>query len=317
MTALYQPLHFAARHGRWALVLGILAGLLLTELTHTLRPYVPHMIGTLLFLAALRIGPRATLAGLAKPAEVLGVTALLQFAAPALAIIVLALFGLAATPAGLAMVLVLAAPPVTGSPNFTILIGQDPRAAMRLLMVSTAVFPLAAMLIFAATPALTGFAVVLISALKLLAVIAGSVGAAFAIRSLPAAQTLSQDQERALDGLAAILLAILVIGLMSAVGPALRERPGQLAMWLAFACALNFGAQIIAARVLRGRIPDSDVPAVSIAAGNRNVALYLVALPADLADTLLLFIGCYQVPMYLTPLLMGRPLAALSRRHPA
>jgi arsenite transporter len=29
-----------------------------------------------------------------------------------------------------------------------------------------------------------------------------------------------------------------------------------------------------------------------------------VALPAGITDPLLLFIGCYQIPMYLTPILM-------------
>jgi ACR3 family arsenite transporter len=44
----------------------------------------------------------------------------------------------------------------------------------------------------------------------------------------------------------------------------------------------------------------------AIIAGNRNVGLFLAALPAAQTDPLLLFIGCYQIPMYLTPLLLGR-----------
>ena len=37
-----------------------------------------------------------------------------------------------------------------------------------------------------------------------------------------------------------------------------------------------------------------------------NIALFLVGLPASITDPVLIFIGCYQVPMYLTPLLMRR-----------
>jgi hypothetical protein len=37
--------------------------------------------------------------------------------------------------------------------------------------------------------------------------------------------------------------------------------------------------------------------------GNRNIALYLAALPLEQMEPLLLFIACYQVPMYLTPLI--------------
>ncbi len=42
----------------------------------------------------------------------------------------------------------------------------------------------------------------------------------------------------------------------------------------------------------------------SIIAGNRNIALFLIALPSEVTDPLLLFIGCYQIPMYLTPIIL-------------
>ena len=41
--------------------------------------------------------------------------------------------------------------------------------------------------------------------------------------------------------------------------------------------------------------------------GNRNIALFLAALPVGVTEPLLLFIACYQIPMYLTPLI-GKPL---------
>ncbi len=45
-----------ARHGRIGLVLGLLAGVLLPDVALMLRPWLPEMIGLLLFLTALRIG---------------------------------------------------------------------------------------------------------------------------------------------------------------------------------------------------------------------------------------------------------------------
>ncbi len=50
---------------------------------------------------------------------------------------------------------------------------------------------------------------------------------------------------------------------------------------------------------------ETAVP-VSIIAGNRNIALFLVALPTATTDPVLVFIGCYQIPMYLTPILLRR-----------
>ena len=48
------------------------------------------------------------------------------------------------------------------------------------------------------------------------------------------------------------------------------------------------------------------VPGYAIQAGNRNIALFLVALPPEVTDPILIFIGCYQIPMYLTPMVMAR-----------
>ena len=44
----------------------------------------------------------------------------------------------------------------------------------------------------------------------------------------------------------------------------------------------------------------------AIYAGNRNIALFLIALPDAVAAPLLIFVGCYQVPMYLTPVLLSK-----------
>ena len=56
-----NALAFVARHGRAALVLGLVAGLLLPDLARLLRPWLPQMVAGLLFLTAFRIGARAAL----------------------------------------------------------------------------------------------------------------------------------------------------------------------------------------------------------------------------------------------------------------
>ncbi len=101
---------------------------------------------------------------------------------------------------------------------------------------------------------------------------------------------------------------------MSAVGPALLAPTPAFWITLGVVFALNFGAQAAALFLTRHRVPR-DAPALAIIAGNRNLALFLGALPPETAAALLLFIGLYQVPMYLTPLIMApviRRLAATS-----
>ncbi|MGI9391590.1 MAG: hypothetical protein ACR2O1_16150, partial [Boseongicola sp.] len=100
------PLEFAARYGRWCLVLGLVAGLSLPDLAQVLAPYLPEMIALLLFLAALRIGPRTTVGSLRDVGRTLGTVVIYQLVAPLVALAGVLLFGVAGTAAGLAMVLV-------------------------------------------------------------------------------------------------------------------------------------------------------------------------------------------------------------------
>lgn len=293
-----QALRLAARHGRALLVLGLIAGFALPGLAAALKPALPPMVAALVFISALRIGMRAALGNLRQARTSLGLVLTLQLGVPLALIGLLALTGWHGSAAGLALVLAMSAPSISGAPAFTVMLGHEPAPAMRLLILGTAILPLTILPIFWLTPALGGPAEVILTALRLTLVIAIAVAAAFALRRRffpdPRPKTI-----QALDGLAALSLAIIVIGLMSAVGPTLRSDPTALLGWLALAFAVNIGMQI-AARGFGAGVP------VSVIAGNRNIALFLVALPAAVTDPVLTFIGCYQVPMYLTPILMQR-----------
>ena len=213
--------------------------------------------------------------------------------------------GIAGTPMATALILMAAASPISGSPNLTILSSGNPAPALRLLVVATALLPLTVIPVFLLAPSLGSPAVVLAAAVRLLALIVIATGGAFLLRQLFLPDP-SPSAVAAIDGLSAIAMAIVVIGLMSEAGPTLLQRPGSFAVWLAIAFAANFGLQILARLLLARSVPKGDMTAYSIIAGNRNIALFLVALPREITDPILLFIGCYQIPMYLTPLLMAR-----------
>lgn len=292
-----------ARHGRWCLVLGLVAGLMLPDLARMIRPALPGLIACLLFMAAFRIGPRAAVGGMGHLGRTFGLVLVLQGLAPLAALLALGWAGLSDHPAGFAMVLVLAAPSVTGSPNFAMLMGRDPAPAMRLLLIGTAMFPLSVLPVLYLAPVIGEPDQVLTGAVRLLVFIVVSVGLAFALRArrIP---VLSAAQRDMLDGASAIVLALVVIGLMSAAGPALRTQPEVFAIWLLYACVLNFGLQIAGYILCRSAGFHDERAAVGIIAGNRNIALFLLALPAPVMEPLLIFIACYQVPMYLTPIVM-------------
>ncbi len=293
-----QVLRLAAHHGRTLLVIGLATGFALPGLAAGLKPALPAMVVFLVFVSALRIGARAAFGSMRDAGQNLALVLVLQLGVPCAIAGGLVAAGLHGSAAGAALVLAMAAPSISGSPAFTVMLGHDPAPAMRLLILGTALLPLTVLPVFLLLPALGGPNEVIRTALRLTAMIAVAAGSAFAIRRrfFPSPQP---ETVRVLDGLAALTLAVIVVGLMSAVGPALRNDPLALAGWLSLAFLASFGMQA-AARIFGAPV------AAAVVAGNRNIALFLVALPTGVTDPVLIFIGCYQVPMYLTPVLMRR-----------
>ncbi|MGC9419719.1 MAG: hypothetical protein ACP5EN_12185 [Rhodovulum sp.] len=295
----------AARHGRLLLVAGLVTGFLFPALAQAMRPWLPELVAGLMFVAALRIGPRQALGAVRELPGVVGLVLVYQLALPLAVAGGFWAAGLGGTAAATALILLFAASPISGAPNLAVLSGGDPAPVLRVLIVATALLPVTVLPVFFVAQGLGGAGAVLAAAARLMAVILLAAGAAFTLRHLvlraPQPPTIA-----ALDGLSALAMAIVLVGLMSEAGPTLIAQPAEFAGWLALACAANLGAQLLAARLLkRTRFRDQRT-GLSIAAGNRNIALFLVALPPEVTTPLLIFIGCYQVPMYLTPLIMGR-----------
>lgn len=295
---------YIARQGRWVLMAGLVAGFALPDLALAMRGAIAPMIVILLFLAVLRMGPAGARAGLTGVGRAIGMTLVMQLALPLLAVAVAAAFALRDEPLVMGIVLVLAAAPLTGSPNLTLLVGGDPTPALRQLVTSTALLPLTVVLVFALLPAMGGAVQVALAALQLLGLIAVSGGLALWLRARGIVGG-GRPAIIVMDAAAAILMGVVVIGLVSPILPALTQTPGRLALTMAAAFALNVPLQVLACRLVRRWSPGAAI-ATGVAAGNRNAALFLGILPPSAFDTVLLFVSCYQVPMYLTPLLMGR-----------
>jgi ACR3 family arsenite transporter len=307
MGALRTLLLATARHGRLVLIAGLVVGILFPGLAGMVRGVLPELVACMLGVAALRIGPTAARGSLADIHVSLRLVAAYQLLLPLVLAAVFLTFGLGGTLAT-AMVLMAAAPSISGSPNLTIMTGHDPAPALRLMIAGVALLPLTVAPVFLLWPIFGSFGAIALASGKLLLLIGCSSAAAFVIRQRffpkPGVETLG-----VIDGVSALLMAVLVIGLMSALGPAIIQTPGLVGLTLLAAFAINFSLQIAAFMLTGGRGHERSRVAWSIIAGNRNIALFLVALPAAITDPLLLFIGCYQIPMYLTPILL-RPLYA-------
>ncbi|MFK7891570.1 MAG: hypothetical protein AB8B63_12220 [Granulosicoccus sp.] len=282
-----------------------MAGAALPWAAQPMRRAIPLCIGVLLFLSILRV---LTVQRQADSVHVLligllGRILVAQLLLPVCLFFVAGWIGLN-WQWTLALVLIAAASPISGSPNLVQLLSGDDALTLRWLILATALLPLTCLpVMYLLIPQQDPLLLVQPS-LKLLVLIGLSALLAWTVHTLCKAYQRVPDTQ-ALDGAASITLAAMVIGLMSAI-----HEPDNtlesLLLTLAVAIAINAGLQVlgvVAARLLCHS--PSKVVATGVIAGNRNIALFLAALPASVIEPLLLFIACYQVPMYLTPLLGG------------
>jgi ACR3 family arsenite transporter len=299
-----NPLALAARAGPWVLVGGLVAGVVLPGPASFVRGVIPEMVVALLFLAIVRMDPAEIARSLRALPATAAVAVLYQLALPCAVFAVASALGQAGSPVPLALVLMTAAPSITGSPSISVMLGVSPLAALRLLVAGTALLPLTVIPVFWLLPSLEGASVVP-AALRLFALVAGATALAVAVR-LWLWPTLSARAMRDLEGGAAILLAVFVVGLMAAVGETLRRDPWEAAFWCAVAAGANLGLQLAVWVVVGRRLPRAEGVPLSLIAGNRNIALFLASLDPALTAPILTFIGFYQFPMYLTPLILRR-----------
>jgi hypothetical protein len=302
---MHRLLWLASTHARTCLILGLVAGLSLPRLAASLVPWLPHMVAILLTVTALRIGHRAAMGAARDLRWGLSAVVVLQLLIPLALLGVLTLAGLNDTPAALAIVLTSAAPAITGSVNLALLMRLDAGRMMQVLVLGTATFPLTVLPLLAVMPQLGQPAQVILTALNLLLVIVLATGLGFALRNRLFPQP-SEGQIKALDGLSVLAFSFIVVGLMAALTPALLNDPWLVAKWALLAFAISYLMQLLTLLALRRSSLKSVAGPLAIGAGNRNIAIFLVALPAEVLAPLMVFIGCWQLPMYLTPMLLPR-----------
>jgi ACR3 family arsenite transporter len=214
------------------LFVGLLAGFLLPGLANALKPWLLQLVMVLLFLAPMRIGSQKARDRLSDLPATLGIVLVLQFILPLGLIFVAQIIGITQSAFILAAVLVLAAPLVSGSPILSILLGADPEPAFRLLIVSTFLLPRTILPIFWLLPQFCDLAMATTSALRTLVVIVLAMGARFLLGAY-GRPDLKPDQSATLDGAMPIAFAVLVIGLMAALRPALAISITTVAGWIA------------------------------------------------------------------------------------
>jgi len=197
-------------------------------------------------------------------------------------------------------VLVAAASCIAGGPSLVMMLRGNGAQALRLLVASTLLLPLTSFPVLALLNLHASSLMLLRTVALLFAVVLGAFLGAKILRRYWLGP-LTDPQKAKLDGLSAFVLAFMVIGLMAAIHTAW-DNPIRILKTLLVVTIVNFGLQLLGLmfnRLLGMKLPTT----LGVLTGNRAVAIFLTALPASVYQPYLLFIACYQVPMYLTPLL--------------
>ncbi len=284
------------------MVVSLGVGLAGPGLAELVKPHIDLLIFLLLVAAGVRIGPRQAIGALRDIRFALLTMLALQLMMPLVALALLRLGG-SSDPLYFALVLLLAAPSIAGSPHLLVMLGFDPEPALRQLVLGTLLLPLTIVPVLYLMPEIGELADVVAIAARLGAVILAAMLVAMAVRRWLLA---GRVDVVSVDGVSTILLAVVVLGLMAAIHREAGDDPANLLRALGFAFGINFGLQLLVGCGFRFAGEGSRAVAVGLIAGNRNIALFLTAIALTSTQPVLLFIACYQAPMYLTPLLMRR-----------
>lgn len=304
MAAQFNPLALAARHPKAVLVGGLAIGIAMPGLAGLMAGWIPEMIVLLLFLGALRLSPSdLPQLGSGLFSSTIFILAL-QLLLPFLVLAVAYAFDAMTSPVAIVLVLLACAPPIVSSPNIAAIMGLHAPSAMQYMVIGSILLPLTTLPVFLMMPALGSPDLILGAVLRLAVTIAIAGGGAILLRQIvlpnPGVKLLHN-----LDGVSVLALAIFVVALMPAVSGAIANNTSDFLFWLVIAFAANFGTQLLVLRFPPNGEASPKHGTRALVAGNRNISLFFVALPTELTEPLLVFLGCYQLPMLLTPVLLS------------
>jgi arsenite transporter len=302
------------RKASLVLALGIVLGLVLPEFGGVIDGALPVLVMLLLAAAMIRVDLPQVLSHLRRPMRMGLILFFLMAAIPVAVHGLATVFNLSPI-LHTGLVLVACAPPLASSPSMAALLGLDDALVLNIMVVGTLIVPLTA-------PALTLSILDLpidldvTSLLLRLSMTIGValIGAIIIRRAL--GRRLIEAHTDVLDGISAVIMVIFAIVIMNGIGVAQMQNPWRVLHVFGVVLLANWGLHILTGATLIAfsgswKSGTSTIfkhnGAIALLAGNRNMALFLAALPAETAGSLFLFIALYQLPVYLTPV-MAAPL---------
>lgn len=295
---LEASLAFLARHARWAMPLGLVAGLVWPALAAALKPVLAPSVVLLLLVSMLRVAPESIGAAFGRLA-LLGTTWL--WALVVCPVLAYAAAALLALPGDLAAALTVsaAAPPLLFGAMFATVTGLNGGLALVGVIGGTLAAALTIPLLAAAIGLDLGSVSTLAFLLRSVAVVAGTAALAFAIRRM--AGTARMDAHKTtFEGIGVVLMIVFAIAVMDGIAALAFADPGRLAGFVLAAFALNLTLQAATAGLF-WRAGATTGATLAIVAGFRNNGLLLAILPPPVPPEIVLFVAAAQFPIYIVP----------------
>lgn len=290
---------------RWILAIGVVVAPFLPAVGSMLRPFLPALVVLSFSLAVARIDPAPILSGFLRPRRLLVLVTWLTALMVATPVLLWAAALVLGLPAGhvAALVYTGAAPPITSAAGLCLMLGLNAAFALELTVIASLLMPVIGPLV---AIALLGDAVPIEAfalGQRLAVMIVLGIAAGITLRRLIGAGRLA-SHATAFDGAVTLAMLTFIIPLFDGMLALAAADPGAAAGLFALAIAANLGVQAVVAALLRRFVAGAKAGAAGLMWGNRTVAFYLAALPPD--PVYQLYVALYQIPMLLTPLVMGR-----------
>ncbi|MCL4748056.1 MAG: hypothetical protein KJZ83_21995 [Burkholderiaceae bacterium] len=306
------PLAWVGRHARWALPLGVFAGIVFPALAALMRPLIEAaVVGT--FTGALLRLDWSALARVARaPASSLWLASWLLVGTP---LVVWGATSIAGMSAELqrALVLQAAAPPIGSAAVFAMFVGLSGALSVAGTVLTTLALPVTLTALVALLLPEAGLQVDLAAFfLRASGFVAAPFMIAWGLRRALGAGWLARNDEL-LAGVNVVVLVVFAIAVMDGVTARMLRDPGWVALLLALACGATLVFHLAGYALQRSRGVEQAYEAALIF-GNRNMGLMLAITAGTAGEAFSLYVGIAQIPMYFAPLLLT-PLLRRARRR--
>ncbi len=304
LTFLVQASAWLGGQGTRAVAVLVFVGIALPPLGEALKPFVTDAIFFLLCISFMRVDVFSLRGHLQRPTVIIAAVGWTALVIPIVA-------GLACLAAGvdrhapelfLGIMLQAVASPMMAAPALASLMGLDATLALVTLVAGTALVPFTAPLyahaFFSAALTISPAAL----GLKLLAILAGSLLLATAIRRRFGLAAIERHRH-AIDGLNILFMLVFVTAVMSTVAARLLAAPVKVLAIAAFAFAVFF-ALLGSTALIFSKLGREQALALGLAVSQRNMGLMLAATEGVLPGTTWLYFALCQFPIYLSPQLL-------------